>query len=77
MQDEIEFGDLFNKTLPIMDQNQIIITPGLQHIIEVIFFNLDFVDFMNWQQINKAINQSQCFDSRYGGSIEVCQTITS
>ena len=77
MQDEIEFGDLFNKTLPIMDQNQIINTPGLQHIIEVIFFNLDFVDFMNCQQINKAINQSQCFDSRYGGSIEVCQTITS
>ena len=38
-----------------MDQNQIINTPGLQHIIEVIFFNLDFVDFMNWQQINKAI----------------------
>ena len=33
MQDEIEFGDLFNKTLPIMDQNQIINTPGLQDII--------------------------------------------
>ena len=39
------------------------------------FFNLDFVDFMNCQQINKAINQSQCFDSRNGGSIEVCQKI--
>ena len=37
------------------------------------FFNLDFVDCMNCQQINKAINQSQCFDSRNGGSIEVCQ----
>ena len=56
-----------------MDQNKIINTPGLQHIIEVIFFNLDFVDFMNCQPINKAINQSQCFDSRNGGSIEVCQ----
>ena len=57
-QDEIELGDLFNKSseqTTIMDQ--IVNTPGLQHIIEMIFFNLDFEDIMNCQQVNKAIQR--------------------
>ena len=55
--DEIESGDLFNKKskqTPIMDQ--IVNTPGLQHIIEIIFFNLDFKDLMNCQLVNKSVN---------------------
>ena len=57
-QDEIESGDLFNKKskqTSIMDQ--IINTPGLQHIIEMILFNLDFEDLMNCQLVNKAIKE--------------------
>ena len=56
-QDEIESEDLSIKKLkqtPIM--NQIINTPGLQHIIEIIFFNLDFKDLMNCQLVNKSVN---------------------
>ena len=54
-QAEIESGDLFvkkSKQMPIMDQ--IVNTPGLQHIIEMIFFNLDFEDLMNCQSVNKS-----------------------
>ena len=56
--DEIESGDLFNKKskqTPIMDQ--IVNTPGLQHISEMIFFNLDFEDLMNFHLVNKALKQ--------------------
>ena len=56
--DEIESGDVFNKKskkTSIMDQ--IINTPGLQHIIEMIFFNLDFEDLRNCQQVNLAIQR--------------------
>ena len=48
-QKEIELEDL---SKPIMEQ--IINTPGHQHIIEMIFFNLDFEDLMNCQLINKS-----------------------
>ena len=56
-QDEIESEDLSIKKLkqtPIM-MNQIINVPGLQHIIEIIFFNLDFKDLMNCQLVNKSV----------------------
>ena len=33
--------------------DQIINNPGLQHIIEIIFFNLDFEDLMACQQIQQ------------------------
>ena len=55
-QDEIESEDLSIKKLkqiPIMVQ--IINAPGLQHIIEIIFFNLDFKDLMNCQLLNKSV----------------------
>ena len=59
LQDKLESGDLFNKkskqTMSIM--NEIINTPGLQHIIERIFFNLDFEDLMNFHLVNKALKQ--------------------
>ena len=35
--------------------DQIINNPGLQHIIEIIFFNLDFEDLMACQLVNKSI----------------------
>ena len=37
--------------------DQIINTPGLQHIIEMMFFNLDFEDLRNCQQVNLAIQR--------------------
>ena len=37
--------------------DQIVNTPGLQHIIEMIFFNLDFDDLMNCQLVNKGMKQ--------------------
>ena len=58
LQDKLESGDLFNKKskqISVMDE--IINTPGLQHIIEMIFFNLDFEDLMNCQLVNKAVRQ--------------------
>ena len=56
--DEFESGDLSNKKqkeTSIMDQ--IANTPGLQHIIEIIFFNLDFKDLMACQLVNKSLKQ--------------------
>ena len=37
--------------------DQIVNTPGLQHIIEIIFFNLDFKDLMACQLVNKSLKQ--------------------
>ena len=37
--------------------DQIINNPGLQHIIEIIFFNLDFEDLMACQLVNKSLKQ--------------------
>ena len=56
--DLIESEDLFNKKMKkttIMDE--IINNPGLQHIIELIFFNLDHKDLMNCQLVNKSNQQ--------------------
>ena len=57
-QDKIESEDLSNKKMKkttIMDE--IINNPGLQHIIELIFFNLDHKDLMNCQLVNKSTKQ--------------------
>ena len=40
------------KLTPIMDQ--IVTNPGLQHIIEIIFLNLDFEDLQGCQLVNKS-----------------------
>ena len=56
-EDEIESGNASNKQLKqssILDQ--IVINPGLQHIIEMIFFNLDYKDLKNCKLVNAAIN---------------------
>ena len=56
-EDEIESGNASNKRLKqssILDQ--IVINPGLQHIIEMIFFNLDYKDLKNCNLVNAAIN---------------------
>ena len=56
-QDEIESGDVTNKK-PKQTQifDQIVNTPGFQHIIELIFFNLDFENLVACQLVNKASN---------------------
>ena len=57
-QDEIDSGDIINKNpkqTNIFDQ--IVNTPGLQHIIELIFFNLDFENLVACQLVNKASNE--------------------
>ena len=55
--DEIESGDVTDKK-PKQTQifDQIVNTPGLQHIIELVFFNLDFEDLLACQLVNKASN---------------------
>ena len=55
LQDEGDLSKKKSRQTPIMDQ--IVNTPGLQHIIEMIFFNLDFEDLMNCQLVNKAVRQ--------------------
>ena len=57
-EDEIESGNSSNKWVKqssILDQ--IVINPGLQHIIEMIFFNLDYKDIKNCNLVNAAINK--------------------
>ena len=56
--DGIDSGDLTNKK-PKQTQifDQIVNTPGLQHIIELIFFNLDFENLVACQLVNKASNE--------------------
>ena len=57
-EDEIESGNSSNKWVKqssILDQ--IVINPGLQHIIEMIFFNLDYKDLKKCNLINAAIKK--------------------
>ena len=56
--EEIEFESPPNKKLKSESKMEPIVNnPGLQHIIEMIFFNLDFKDLMNCQLINSSCNQ--------------------
>ena len=57
-EDEIKSGNSSNKRLKqssILDQ--IVINPGLQHIIEMIFFNLDYKDLKKCSLVNKNIEK--------------------
>ena len=57
-QDLIESEDLSNKKMKKTTiTDEIINNPGLQHIIELIFFNLDHKDLMNCQLVNKSTKQ--------------------
>ena len=47
-----DISNIKPKQTHIMDE--IINTPGLKHIIEMIFFNLNFEDLMTCQLINKS-----------------------